>query len=112
MTHRACALIVPLGDPLTRMCDIPRLSGSENEPEYSAYVVALDQLPKVGASATRALEAAGYTSLSAVRSLSAIPNRATLHRGSRRTSRLVPAGPPGPNLAALEGEAAPETGAT
>ena len=42
----------------------PRLGGSDNERDYSACVIALDQLPKVGAPATRALEAAGYTSLS------------------------------------------------
>lgn len=34
------------------------------DPEYSACVTALDRLPKIGAPATRALEAAGYTSLS------------------------------------------------
>jgi hypothetical protein len=40
-----------------------RVGGSDEEPDYSAGVIALDRLPKVGAPATRALEAAGYTCL-------------------------------------------------
>jgi hypothetical protein len=52
-------------DPIviSRTRVLPRVGGSDEEPDYSACVIALDQLPKVGAPATRALEAAGYTSL-------------------------------------------------
>lgn len=43
----------------------PRLveRSSDKELDYSACVIALDQIPKVGAPAARALATAGYTSL-------------------------------------------------
>jgi alkylated DNA nucleotide flippase Atl1 len=72
------------------MRQIAAISGSDKAPDYSARVMALDRLPKVGTPATRALEAAGYTSLSDLAGVSR-EHLATLHGVGPKAIRIIQA---------------------
>lgn len=59
-------------------------------PEYCVEVTALDRLPRIGAPATRALEAAGYTSLSDLAGVSRA-HLAELHGVGPRAIEIIQA---------------------
>lgn len=69
---------------------ITQSPAADRPPDYSACVSALDQLPKVGAPATRALEAAGYTSLKDLAGVSR-GHLADLHGVGPKAIRIIQA---------------------